>query len=567
MKNTIYINILNNNNRNKDIVVQIFIYFIFKILRNSLLEKSKFQKDPKSLFALPTQTNEKKEMKKLKKTTEAVRRKEKQEITLPETIKSEVNLLVFPFFALDRKNRKERVKIEYKDVVKRENAKIEILWQVTSNSEYGYPGLFDREVHKAIEQIVSEILKRDGKVENPICLGSLYNLCKRMGIKKYGGFQYREIRKALGRIKTATIKSEGSFYHKGKTQWISKIFNLYDAIIFKGERLEDGMIADTNQLYLSDLYLQSLNSFYVKPIDYKYLQSLKSKIASRLYEILGVKFYGLRNKRQDFICYRYSKLCQLLPITPFKQISRAKQQLDPAHKELKNTEFLFNYEWDEDSGKDWLVYYWPGQRVKKEMRKAKIEFFTAPIEEVLPLPKRRSQPSSKSQVDLVNQLIALNVSETTARDLVEHSSQQVIRKWIKGIHYTNAKDKGAYLVKAIRENWQVPEEYLKAEENERRRKEQEKVRLVEERKQKEQRKRKQKEAQRLDKIYNSLSSLKKKEVEEEVKKRLPAFWKERLMKEKGKLSKLTKAALEDERRKVIKDRIASGKTESENSKV
>ena len=52
-----------------------------------------------------------------------------------------------------------------------------------------------------------------------------------------------------------------------------------------------------------------------------------------------------------------------------------------------------------------------------------------------------------------------------------------------------------------------------------------------------------------------------------MKKRLPAFWKERLMKEKGKLSKLTKAALEDERRKVIKDRIASGKTESENSKV
>lgn len=245
---------------------------MFEMLRNLLLEKNKSQKNPKCLLALSTQTNEKKEMKKPKKTTEVVRKKEKQEIILPETIKSEVNLLVFPFFALDRKNRKERVKIEYKDVVKRKNTKIEILWQVTSNSEYGYPGPFDRQAHKAIEQIVSEILKRDGKVENPICLGSLYNLCKRMGIKKYGGFQYREIRKALERIKTATIKSEGSFYHKGKTQWISKIFNLYDAIIFKGERLEDGMIADTNQLYLSDLYLQSLNSFYVKPIDYKYLR-------------------------------------------------------------------------------------------------------------------------------------------------------------------------------------------------------------------------------------------------------------------------------------------------------
>jgi len=540
---------------------------MFETLRNLLLEKNKPRDHPKSSFTSPTRPKKEKEMTRPKRTTELAKKKDKQEITLLETVKSEVNLLLFPFFALSTKGLKKKLETEYRDLVKRGDQKIEILWSVSANPKYGYPGLFDREVHKAIEQIVSEILKRNGKVENPICLGSLYNLCKRMGIKKYGGFQYREIRKALERIKTATIKSEGSFYHKGKTQWISKIFNLYDAIIFKGERLEDGVIADTNQLYLSDLYLQSLNSFYVKPIDYKYLQSLKSKIAARLYEILGVKFYGLRNKRQDFICYRYSKLCQLLPITSFKQISRAKQQLDPAHKELKDTEFLFNYEWDEDSGKDWLVYYWPGQRVKKEMRKAKTEFFAAPIEEVLPLPKRRSQPSSKSQVDSVNQLIALNVSETTAKDLVEHSSQQVIRKWIKGIHYTNAKDKGAYLVKAIRENWQVPEEYLKAEEREKREKEQEKVRLAKERKEKEEQKRKQKEAEKLDKIYNSLGSLKRKEIKEEAKKRLPAFWKERLMKEKEKLSKLTKAALEDERRKVIKDRIASGKTESENSKV
>ena len=540
---------------------------MFKILRSLLFDKNKSQDHPKPLLTFPTQSKRKKKVKKPKKTTGLVEERESQELSLPKVINSEVNLLVFPFFALSTKGLKKKLETEYRDIVKRGSQKIEILWNVSANPKYGYPGFFDRNVHKVIEQIITQTLRKNGKVKNPMILGSLYNLCKRMGINNYGGSEYKEIKRALERIKATTIKSIGTFYSKEGKQWIDDTFSLYDRIVFKGKKLPNGEIADSNYLFLGSWYLQSLNSFYIKPVDYNYLQSLKRKIASRLYEILGVKFYGLRNKRQDFICYRYSKLCQLLPITPFKQISRAKQQLDPAHKELKDTEFLFNYDWDEDSGKDWLVYYWPGQRVKKEMRKAKTEFFAAPIEEVLPLPKRGSQPSSKSPVDLVNQLIALNVSETTAKDLVEHSSQQVIRKWIKGIHYTNAKDKGAYLVKAIRENWQVPEEYLKAEENERRRKEQEKVRLIEERKQKEQRKRKQKEAQRLDKIYNSLSSLKKKEVEEEVKKRLPAFWKERLMKEKGKLSKLTKAALEDERRKVIKDRIASGKTESENSKV
>lgn len=61
------------------------------------------------------------------------------------------------------------------------------------------------------------------------------------------------------------------------------------------------------------------------------------------------------------------------------------------------------------------------------------------------------------------------------------------------------------------------------------------------------------------KIYNSLSSLEKKELEEEVKKRLPAFWKERLKKEKGKLSKLTESALEEKRREVIRHWLKEGK--------
>jgi len=543
---------------------------MFEIIRSLLFEKDKPQDHPESLSVSRAQSNRNKKMKKPKKTTELVEKRESQELSLPKVINSEVNLLVFPFFALSTKGLKKKLETEYRDMVKRGNQKIEILWNVSANPKYGYPGFFDRNIHKVIEQITTQTLRKNGKVKNPIVLGSLYNLCKRMGINNYGGSEYKEIKRALERIKATTIKSIGTFYSKEGKQWIDDTFSLYDRIVFKGKKLPNGEIADSNYLFLGSWYLQSLNSFYIKPVDYNYLQNLKRKIASRLYEILGVKFYGLRNKRQDFICYRYSKLCQLLPITPFKQISRAKQQLDPAHKELKDTEFLFNYEWDEDSGKDWLVYYWPGQRVKKEMRKAKTEFFAPPIEEgVLPKPKKKPQSLTKSQADLVNQLVALNVSKVTAEDLVKYSNQQSIKKWIKAIHYTKAEDKAAYLVKAIKENWQVPEEYLKAEENERRTKEQKKVRLAKERKEKEEQRKKQKEAEKLDKIYNSLGPLQQKEVKKETKNRLSAFWRKQLEKEmeNKEISKLTKSALESKKKEVIKDWIASGKIESENSKA
>ena len=144
--------------------------------------------------------------------------KKSQEIDLPKIINSEVNLLVFPFFALTKKNNKKMTKVEYRDVIKRDNKKIEILWQVSSNSEFGYPGLFDREVHKTIEQIITEILQKKGVIENPISF-SIYNLCERMNISKSGGKNYSMVRKSLERIRMTGIKSEGAFYNKGRKQW------------------------------------------------------------------------------------------------------------------------------------------------------------------------------------------------------------------------------------------------------------------------------------------------------------------------------------------------------------
>lgn len=150
-----------------------------------------------------------------------------------------------------------------------------------------------------------------------------------MKIEKYGGAEYKKIKEAFKRIKTTSIEPKGTFYSKDNNQWVEDIFSLYDRVIFKGEKIADG-----NYLFLGSWYLQNLNSFYIKPIDYNYLQSLKSKIASRLYEILRVKFYGLRSKRENFFCYKYSKLCQLLPITPHEYISLAKQQVGSGNHEL-----------------------------------------------------------------------------------------------------------------------------------------------------------------------------------------------------------------------------------------
>ena len=78
------------------------------------------------------------------------------ELPIPEVIRSEVNFLVLPFFALWDKEVKRKKRTEYKTLVIRDNKKLEISWIVSPNTEFGYPGPFDRAIHKAVEQIISE---------------------------------------------------------------------------------------------------------------------------------------------------------------------------------------------------------------------------------------------------------------------------------------------------------------------------------------------------------------------------------------------------------------------------
>jgi len=497
------------------------------------------------------------------KESEEITIKNNNEIDLPKIINSEVNLLVFPFFSLSTKGLKNKTTTIYREIIKKGDQEINLLWKVSSNSEYGYPGPFDRKVQQAISEILSEILKKEGEIKNPIPLGSLYNLCKRMNIS-YSGAEYRKIKEAFKRIKTTSIESKGTFYSKDKKQWLEDIFSLYDRVIFKGEKISDNEISDNNYLFLGSWYLQNLNSFYIKPIDYNYLQSLKSKIASRLYEILGVKFYGLKNKRENFICYRYSKLCQLLPVTPHKYISLAKQQLNSGNHELQDTGFISKFDWSENGNKDWLIYYWPGERAKEEMKRAKIKSIDDRTEEYLPGPKEEAIKYSKEQAGLINQLVKINVSKITAENLIKNNDQELIEKWIEAINYTNADDKAAYLVKAIRENWQFPEEYLREIKEEELKEEREEVEHIKIKLQEEENKKRQEEIKRMGQIYSSLTPSQQEEIRIETENRLPDFWKVHLNKErtKGKTSKMLEVVLEEKRRETIKEWIDSGRIEA-----
>jgi len=306
--------------------------------------------------------------------------RERDELLLPEVLRSEVNLLVLPFFALSRKGLGKKMETEFKAKVVRDGKQLEILWQVTANAKYGYPGPFDKKVHKAVEQIIDGLPL---PIENPIRLGSLYHIAQLMELSpskkgSYSGQIYKKIKEALERLVLTGVRSRGTFYSKARKRWIDETFHLYDQIIFKGEELEDGTIADSNYLFLSRWYLENINARYVRPLDYSYYKSLRNLISQRLYELLGVKFYYILQSDADeaYIRYKYSTLCQLLPIRRQRYLSQAKRVLQPAHQELQATGFLERVVWrgirNKAKVRDWYVYYYPGPRAHAEIRKYRL---------------------------------------------------------------------------------------------------------------------------------------------------------------------------------------------------
>ncbi|TET24697.1 MAG: hypothetical protein E3J73_07720, partial [Candidatus Bathyarchaeum sp.] len=124
---------------------------------------------------------------------------------------------------------------------------------------------------------------------------------------------------------------------------------------------------------------------------------------------------------------------------------------------------------------------------------------------------------------MVEKLVELNVTKSVAEDLVGYFDNEFIGKWTEAIHYADADDKAAYIVKAIRESWLLPEKWLKAKEQGKDKAKMKKLKQLEEQRQKEEERKRKEEVEKLDNIYNSLSDKQKEEVDEEAQGRLVGF--------------------------------------------
>ena len=218
---------------------------------------------------------------------------------------SELNLNRFPFASLFDKDTGKSGSIVVRQQIRAGRTESVFEWIVSPGEgivdadggrKGGLPGPFDRRVFRAIEKIVmgrtimkGEPLSNPQSIEIKEVLETL-----RLTVQTHN---YRSVARALGRLQGTQISCSGVVKSKNGAPAKGVTFSPLSEIRWAGEAdPETGLRIDRTRIYFAPFYLESVNSFNVRPIDWDLWLALNGRpLAQRLYEILEMGFFGLKD--------------------------------------------------------------------------------------------------------------------------------------------------------------------------------------------------------------------------------------------------------------------------------
>lgn len=256
-------------------------------------------------------------------------------------IRAEVNLERFPFFSPADTPRDSRLIYTICREQVFNGVRMEMEWKVLAHPHYGFPSRFDRDVYRALQQILWE----DGIPENGmILLPSFARLLRVMMIDpsqystRCSGWYYERIVESFKRMKTTVVESRNALYLKGRRQWVTDTFSLIDRYVQKGDVMDDQTVAQEHRIYMSSWYLENLRARYIKPLDVGLYFQLRRSVSRSLYAYLDLCFHSLTEGEVFEI--DYTRLCEQLMLVPQKKRSLMMSSLGPAHDEMIEMGYL-----------------------------------------------------------------------------------------------------------------------------------------------------------------------------------------------------------------------------------
>lgn len=396
---------------------------------------------------------------------------ESQEIARIIPIRTETAISHLPFHRLS----KGKSPIQIAMITKGTKGQVVTQWEITGSPKYGEPGIL---AYKLDTLVINRLID-DTRPNIPtvLKLGSLREIARELDA---GEGNLDKIKKALRQNATASITAKLSYLGNDGTERTFEFDATRYEVIFVGQKLPNGRKADAVYIAFHHSYYEMLKTANTRPLDYAYLKALPPT-AQRLYELIAPQIYAALKNGNPRAKYLYSEFCVRASITRYDDWEHVKKQLYRINKAHKESGYISKVEFEETTDAngriDWLMWYTPG-------RKAKSEFKRFNTKEGRELDRQRVQRPHSVTLELIeppfadadakiieenyediqdaqdstiiNRLIEAGVTEGVARKLaISHPEECELQ--LEALPYRDrVKDKGAYLVRAIREQYAMP---------------------------------------------------------------------------------------------------------------
>lgn len=311
---------------------------------------------------------------------------------------------------------------------------------ITASDDYGLPTAPDADVLIALIYLT----KQRNNFTDATVQFSRYELLKLLGWDDHSR-SYRRLDESLRRWVGVTLRYDKCWYDNSIKCRVDASFHLIDRAVIYDQEVRRTLRARQQTLPLSSFtwgrdFFASCQADNIKRLDLNTYFALRSSVSKRLYRFLDKRFY----LRAEWVFDLRELAFEHVGLSRSYPASKIKEKLRPALEELEGIGFL--------------VPMTPADRYICQSRgewRIRMIHQTTTV-----LAKPEPEPTG-----LENELVIRGVTASTARDVVSEFPGERVREQIERADFLRAKrpgkvkDLGAYLVRAIKDDFAPPPGY------------------------------------------------------------------------------------------------------------
>jgi hypothetical protein len=358
--------------------------------------------------------------------------------------RDELNLAEFPLAAIADRVPDGQKTLVFEDEIF-DSGKAAVITRrltISASDKYGLPTSLDDEVILGLIQLTKQNRFAERKVNF-----SRYQLIQILGWR-HEGRSYERLEKSLKRWLGVTLYYDKAWWDKEEQSWVDENFHILEQLtLYDQERRLKKLRSGKAELPLSsftwnEVVFRSFKSGYLKAIDLGLFRQLEFAAAKRMYRFLDKRFY--HRPEWEFDLTEFA--CEHIGLSRNYDTGQLKRRLQPAISELEQVGFLeplpFKNRYRKITRGKWKVVF---------IKKAVPQF----------------ENDSASTVELVKKLVGFGVTPSVATQLVKGFPEELIELQIEVLirlqtnhERESIRNPAGYLVKAIREGYTPPKEFV-----------------------------------------------------------------------------------------------------------